>query len=181
MATTLPDGRAIETGYDAQDNVVRIDFDGRAVASFGRDALGRETERRAGALTTVSDYDPQGRLARQTARSATAQPLIERQYRWDSADRLIETLDLASGVRRYQYDANERLVGVDGDLPERFVIDPAGNILGASSDSGAGTPGVATGDRLLLRGDRKFEYDGCGNRVREVRGAGGKVERQPLK
>ncbi len=177
VATTLPDGREIETAYDAQDNVVRIDFDGRVVASFGRDALGRETERHTGALTTVSDYDPQGRLTRQTARSATAPPVIERQYRWDNADRLIETLDLGSGVRRYQYDANERLVGVEGDLPERFVIDPAGNILGASSDSGAGTPGVATGDRLLLRGDRKFEYDGCGNRVREVRGAGGNAER----
>lgn len=183
MATTLPDGRVIETGWDAQDNVASVGFDGRTVATFGRDALGRETERRAGALTTLSDYDPQGRLSRQTGRigsgtgAVAGQPVIERSYRWDTADRLVETLDLASGVRRYQYDARARLVGVEGDLPEQFVIDPAGNILGASSDEGAGTPGVAKGDRLLMRGDRKFEYDGCGNRVREIRGAGGNVER----
>ncbi len=185
VATILPDGRTVETGYDSQDNVVRIDFDGRLVATFGRDALGREIERHAGALTTLSDYDPQGRLVRQTACRNTGdvgagtlpQPLIERRYCWDASDRLVETLDLASGLRRYQYDATERLIGVEGDAPERFVVDPAGNILESSSDSGAGSPGVATGDRLLLRGDAKFEYDGCGNRVREVRGAGGNLER----
>ncbi|MGI4745653.1 MAG: DUF6531 domain-containing protein [Janthinobacterium lividum] len=173
----LPDGRVIETGYDGEDNVIRVGFGSTTVATFGRDMLGREIERRAGALTTSSEYDPQGRLARQSARADGVQPLIERSYRWDSADRLIETLDLASGVRRYQYDASARLAAVSGDLSEHFAFDPAGNILGASSDSGAGTPGVAIGDRLLMRGDRKFEYDGCGNRVREVRGAGGNVER----
>ena len=177
VATTLPDDRVIETGYDAQDNVILVSFGDVTVATFGRDALGRESERHAGALTTSSEYDPQGRLARQTAQAGGMQPLIERRYRWDNADRLIESLDLARGVRRYQYDANARLTAVSGDLPEHFVIDPAGNILTASGDSGAGTLGVATGDRLLLRGDRKFEYDGCGNRVREVRGASGQVER----
>ena len=177
VATILPDGRTVETGYDAQDNVVRINFNGRLVTTFGRDAHGREIERRAGALTTLSDYDPQSRLTSQIAchdSISDSQPLIERRYRWDASDRLVETLDLASGLRRYQYDATTRLVGVTGDAPEHFVIDPAGNILGSSSDSG---PGIATGDRLLLRGDAKFEYDGCGNRIREVRGAGGNVER----
>ena len=77
-------------------------------------------------------------------------------------------------MRSYRYDACERLVGVAGDAPESFVVDPAGNILG---DAGVGGTGAAIGDRLLIRGDRKFEYDGCGNRVREVRGAGGGVER----
>ncbi|MGI4797028.1 MAG: RHS repeat-associated core domain-containing protein, partial [Janthinobacterium lividum] len=175
VATALPDGRLIETAYDAQDRVLAVGFDGREVAAFRRDALGRETARRAGALTTLSEYDPQGRLVRQTGRSrGTGQPVIERSYRWDEADRLIETHDLARGMRRYQYDACERLVGVAGDAPESFVFDPAGNILGSDADGGGG---AAIGDRLLIRGDRKFEYDGCGNRIREVRGAGGTVER----
>ncbi|MGI4792751.1 MAG: RHS repeat-associated core domain-containing protein, partial [Janthinobacterium lividum] len=175
VATKLPDGRLIETAYDAQDRVLAVGFDGREVAAFRRDALGRETARRAGGLTTLSDYDPQGRLVRQTGRSRGAsQPVIERSYRWDEADRLVETHDLARGMRRYQYDACERLVGVEGDAPESFVFDPAGNILGSGADGGGG---AAVGDRLLIRGDRKFEYDGCGNRIREVRGAGGKVER----
>ena len=100
--------------------------------------------------------------------------MIERSYRWDEGDRLVETHDLARGMRRYQYDACERLVGVDGDAPERFVFDPAGNILGSDADGGTG---AAIGDRLLIRGDARFEYDGCGNRIREVRGAGGNVER----
>ncbi len=52
------------------------------------------------------------------------------------------------------------------------MLDPAGNILG----DGDAAEGIAVGDRLLLRGDRKFEYDGCGNRVREVRGAAGGIE-----
>lgn len=88
----------IETGYDAQDNVTRVDFDGRLVASFGRDALGREIERRAGALTTLSDYDPQGRLSRQTGRTATSQTLIERRYQWNTSDHRVETLDIANGL-----------------------------------------------------------------------------------
>jgi hypothetical protein len=54
---------------------------------------------------------------------------------------------------------------------EYFAFDPAGNILGENGGSGQ-----ATGDRLLFSGDRKFSYDRCGNRVREVRGAGGRVE-----
>ena len=179
VATVLPDGRSIGIGLDARNDVSRIDFDGRLVASFGRDALGREIERSTGALLTWSEYDPQGRLSRQAARhdNGVDEPLIERRYRWDESDRLAEVLDLGDGLRRYRYDACHHLVGMEGDRPERFVVDPAGNILGGSGDVDPSAAGVATGDRLLLRGDAKFEYDGCGNRVREVRGAGGNVER----
>ncbi len=173
IASTLPDGRVVETAYDAAGGVVAVGFGGREVAAFRRDGLGRETARRSGAVVTVSEYDPQGRLARQTGRGRNPGPVVDRHYRWDEADRLVETIDLARGMRSYQYDACERLVGVAGDAPESFVVDPAGNILG---DGGEGT-GAAIGDRLLIRGDRKFDYDGCGNRVREVRGAGGGVER----
>ena len=76
--------------------------------------------------------------------------------------------------RSYRRDEGNRLVCVDGDTPESFVFDPAGNILGSDADGGTG---AAIGDRLLIRGDARFEYDGCGNRIREVRGAGGNVER----
>ena len=171
----MPDGRRIAVAHDAADNVVSIGFDGRVVAAFERDAAGRETGRRAGALAVTATRDPQGRLVRQSARRAgedAGAPVLERRYAWDAADRLVETIDLARGIRRYDYDPNSRLVGVDGELAERFVFDPAGNILGEADAA----EGIAVGDRLLLRGDRKFEYDGCGNRVREVRGAAGGVE-----
>ena len=174
--TTLPDGRQIAIAHDDADNVAAIGFDGRHVATFERDAAGRETARQAGALAVTTMRDPQGRLARQSAHRSdgdTDVPVLERRYAWDVADRLTETVDLARGARRYAYDPSSRLVGVAGDLPERFVFDPAGNILG----DGDGAEGVAPGDRLLVRGDRKFEYDACGNRVREWRGAAGGVER----
>lgn len=171
-ATELPDGRTITVDWGEDDAFTAISFGGRSVVAVERDLAGRETGRRAGAVTSASAYDPQGRLIRQSAyRGAARERVLERGYEYDAADRLIAIDDLHRGMRRYQYNPCDRLVGVSGDNPESFVFDPAGNILGSAGQSG----GVATGDRLLMLGDRKFEYDGCGNRVREVRGAGGGV------
>ncbi len=172
VATELPDGRRITVTWGEDDAFTAIGFAGRQVVSVERDLAGREVERRAGAVTTASAYDPQGRLVRQSGwRGAAREQVVERAYEYDVADRVIGITDLHRGVRRYQYDPCDRLVGVAGDLPESFVFDPAGNLIGSD-----GASGVARGDRLLMMGDRKFEYDGCGNRVREVRGAGGGVE-----
>ena len=66
-------------------------------------------------------------------------------------------------------------VSVEGAAPESFVVDPAGNILSSGTD-GLFWGGEAKGDRLLVHGDRKFTYDDRGNRIREVRAAGGAVQ-----
>lgn len=176
-ATLLPDGREIGVGYDDTDRFARLDFDGRRVAEVLRDDAGREVERRTGSLRSLREYDPQGRLTRQAAwkDGEAAKPLLGRWYRYDPADLIVSIGDWQRGVRNYRYDACERLLQVTGDQPEEFVVDPAGNIL-ASGPAADILGGSARGDRLLVHGDRHFEYDACGNRVRETRGAGGGVE-----
>ncbi|WP_161790483.1 RHS repeat-associated core domain-containing protein, partial [Inquilinus limosus] len=172
-ATRLPDGREIAIGYDDTDRFAWIDFAGRPLAEIRRDDAGREVERRAGALRSLREYDPQGRLTRQAAwkEGEAAKPLLGRWYRYDPADLIVSIGDWQRGVRNYRYDACERLLQVTGDRPEEFVVDPAGNIL-ASGPAADILGGAARGDRLLVHGDRRFEYDACGNRVLETRGAG---------
>ncbi len=174
VSTTLPDGRVAQMQYDAAGRFTALAFAGRVVTQLRRDDAGREVARRAGALTSWTDYDPQGRVTRQQARFAPdRQPVLMRDYGYDDADRMIEEGDLRTGLRAFAYDADAWLEAVDGPAPERFVTDPAGNLL-ASDD--LTLPAVAEGDRLLLKGDRKFEYDARGNRVAERRGAGGGVQ-----
>jgi RHS repeat-associated protein len=83
---------------------------------------------------------------------------------YDASDAITRIEDTRRGIKKYHYDACDRLVRVDAANPESFVIDPAGNILSSN-----GGQGVALGDRLLVHDDRRFEYDEHGNRVKEFR------------
>jgi RHS repeat-associated protein len=170
IATRLPDGRTIAVAYDAGDDFTAVSLDGRQVATVARDQAGREVARQAGALNVRSEYDAAGFLVRQRGlRGGAAAAVIERRYTYDPYGQLLALDDLARGSKRYRYDVNDRLVGVDGATPEAFVVDPSGNVLPAGP---LGVEGVATGDRLRVWGDRRFEYDADGRRVRELRGAG---------
>jgi RHS repeat-associated protein len=57
---------------------------------------------------------------------------------------------------------------VQGITPERFVHDPAGNLLGSGDAR-------VEGDRLLMQGDPHFRYDAAGDLVEERRGTGGRL------
>lgn len=171
VSTILADGREIRLDWNLDDTLATMSCDDAVLTRFTRDVLGRETSRRSGMLTVASDYDPQGRLVRQLGRGSGQRPVLGRLYRYDEGDRLAAVDDVNTGRRDYSYDPCARLVGVAGDDPESFVFDPAGNIVGADGEA----RGIAIGDRLQVRGDAKFEYDRCGNRIRERRGAGGGV------
>ncbi|WP_252413553.1 RHS repeat domain-containing protein, partial [Aeromonas veronii] len=70
-----------------------------------------------------------------------------------------------------RYDPLDRLLEVRGELTERFLHDPAGNLL--SQTLGGQFEGARTqGNRLLLSGDRHFEYDEFGRLAIERRGKG---------
>ncbi|MFM5169662.1 RHS repeat domain-containing protein, partial [Aeromonas veronii] len=73
--------------------------------------------------------------------------------------------------QHYRYDPLDRLQEVRGELTERFLHDPAGNLL--SQTLGGQFEGARTqGNRLLLSGDRHFEYDEFGRLAIERRGKG---------
>lgn len=61
-----------------------------------------------------------------------------------------------------------------GATPESFAHDPAGNLLGQGDQPAANLANVK-GNRLLMQGDRHYDYDAFGNLSRERRGAGQKL------
>ncbi len=98
--------------------------------------------------------------------------IVQRDYRYDQrTGHLLQIDDLKRGSTHYQYDAVEQLTSVEGLHPEKFVYDPAGNLLEAS-----GEPCEVVDNRLLMQGDRKFEYDLRGNLSLERRGKGGQIK-----
>ncbi|WP_049973837.1 RHS repeat-associated core domain-containing protein, partial [Azospirillum sp. B4] len=175
VATLLPDGRRIDVAWGPDDLATAVGLDGQALARFAHDSLGREVERLAGGIHQMQAFDPQGRLVRQEGRRQEGGGAVfTRGYGYDGADTLTAIEDARRGVKRYHYDACDRLLAVDGTEPERFVTDPAGNILASGPDAEF-WGGEARGDRLLVHGDAKFQYDAWGNRVKEWRAAGGAV------
>jgi RHS repeat-associated protein len=72
------------------------------------------------------------------------------------------------------YDTLDRLIRVRhsrDELPESFAHDPAGNLL---MQDGTG-PSRIKGNRLLMQGDRHYDYDAFGNLIRERRGTAHKL------
>ncbi|WP_177327408.1 RHS repeat-associated core domain-containing protein, partial [Pseudomonas sp. BRG-100] len=54
------------------------------------------------------------------------------------------------------------------DVQERFAHDPAGNLLMQDRPG----PDIVAGNRLMIQGDRHYDYDAFGNLIRERRGKG---------
>ena len=82
--------------------------------------------------------------------------------------------DTRHGQRSYQYDPLDRLIRVRhsrDQQPESFAHDPAGNLLMQDRPG----PTTVKGNRLLMQGDRHYDYDAFGNLIRERRGTAQKL------
>jgi RHS repeat-associated protein len=85
-------------------------------------------------------------------------------YEYDEEDRVRACRDSITGARRYRYDAEAQLLGVDASDPqwgEHFEYDPAGNLISMSS---AGLR-VNELNQLTSDGSGTYEYDQRGNVV----------------
>ncbi|WP_336827335.1 RHS repeat-associated core domain-containing protein, partial [Pseudomonas paracarnis] len=71
---------------------------------------------------------------------------------------------------RYHYDPLARLTRADHsqDVQERFAHNPAGNLLMQDRPG----PDIVAANRLMIQGDRHYDYDAFGNLIRERRGKG---------
>jgi RHS repeat-associated protein len=169
----LPDGQCIDYGFDPKNRLNQISFNGEIITQIERDFLGREVSRTQGDLVTFAEYDPAGRLQKQTSynqKQKIAGP-IQRQYGYDNFGNL-NSLSDGPEETRYVYDLLNRLKKVEGNLPETFSFDPAGNLLQAGSENASSS---VKGNRLYIQGDRKFTYDTRGNLIQENRGKDGKL------
>ncbi|MCF5016078.1 RHS repeat domain-containing protein, partial [Pseudomonas lactis] len=114
-------------------------------------------------------YDDQHRLH---AHAVTQQKnhLYQRQYDYDKAGNLTRLLDTRKGEHLYRYDPLNRLTRADHsqDIQERFGHNPAGNLLMQDRPG----PDIVAANRLMIQGDRHYDYDAFGNLIRERRGKG---------
>jgi len=176
VSTALPDGQTLRYGYHDSLAFKTIKLNNTIVTDVERDHRGRERIRHQGDLQTRTDYDPQGRLLKQQAvNTHNKQTPIQRDYGYDAFGNINWIKD-GPEETRYIYDTLDRLKRTDGAHPEFFSFDPAGNLL-AISDSKSPSPGLAKGNRLLIQGDKKFDYDARGNLITESRGKDGKRQK----
>jgi RHS repeat-associated protein len=168
----LPDGSKLDYHHAKGGALTAIDLNGARLTTH-QFAFGREQQRQQGQLLSDFAYDDQGRLQAHAV-SQQHQPLYRRDYAYSANGNLDHIADTRHGQRNYQYDPLNRLTRVRHTRdtpPESFAHDPAGNLLMQDR------PGAAkvVGNRLLLQGDRHYDYDAFGNLIRERRGTGQKL------
>lgn len=169
----LPDGSRLDYRHQSGGALAAIDLNGQPLTVHQFSPGGREQLRQQGALLSEYQYDEQGRLLAHSL-GQEQQRLLQRHYRYDATGNLAGIDDSRKGSKSYHYDPLDRLLAVRGDTPENFVHDPAGTLL-AQSGAVAEERVNVKGNRLLMQGDRHFDYDAFGNLMRERRGAGQKL------
>ena len=168
----LPDGSTLDYRHLSGGRLSSIDLNGSRLTSHQFSA-GREQQRQQGLLLSQYQYDEQGRLQAHSV-SQREKNLFQRRYNYDANGNLAGIDDSRKGNRSYHYDPLDRLISVRGATPETFAHDPAGNLLGQNNEGTANLANVK-GNRLLMQGDRHYDYDAYGNLIRERRGTGQKL------
>ncbi|WP_434604520.1 RHS repeat protein [Pseudomonas sp. Z4-7] len=163
----LPDRSTLNYRHLYGGALLAIDLNGQCLTEH-RFTGTRERQRQQGLLLSDYNYDEQGRLKAQTVWQTQQKQLFWRDYSY-SANGNLATLSDTRNRRAYHYDPQDRLLRIDyahSQPPEHFSHDPAGNLLLHDRPG----PTRLKGNRLLMEGDRHYDYDAYGNLVRERRG-----------
>ncbi|NCE93694.1 RHS repeat-associated core domain-containing protein [Pseudomonas sp. L13] len=164
----LPDNNRVTFNHDKGGHLATVELNGEVLTSHLFNS-GREHQRQQGQLLSHYHYDERHRLH---AHAVTQQQnhLYQRQYDYDKAGNLTRLLDTRKGEHRYHYDPLARLTRADHsqDVQERFGHNPAGNLLMQDRPG----PDIVAANRLMIQGDRHYDYDAFGNLIRERRGKG---------
>jgi RHS repeat-associated protein len=164
----LPDNNRLVFNHSKGGHLANVELNGAPLTSHLFKA-GQEHQRQQGQLLSHYHYDDQQRLH---AHAITQQQdhLYQRQYDYDKTGNLTRLLDTRKGEHHYHYDPVSRLTRADHsqDLQERFGHTPAGTLLMQDRPG----PDIVAGNRLMIQGDRQYDYDAFGNLIRERRGRG---------
>jgi RHS repeat-associated protein len=163
----LPDNSVLDYRHAKGGALTGIDLNGAELSRHVYQS-GRELQRQQGLLLSEYSYDDQGRLLAHAV-GHQRDALYRRDYAYNANGNLAHIADSRHGQRTYGYDALDRLIRVRhsrDELPESFAHDPAGNLLMQDRPG----PSQIKGNRLLMQGDRHYDYDAFGNLIRERRG-----------
>ncbi|MGY1891510.1 RHS repeat-associated core domain-containing protein [Pseudomonas sp. SDT291_1_S447] len=163
----LPDNSVLDYRHAKGGALTDIDLNGTPLTRHVYQS-GREQQRQQGLLLSEYTYDDQGRLLAHAV-GHQRDALYRRDYAYNANGNLAHIADSRHGQRTYGYDALDRLIRVRhsrDELPESFAHDPAGNLLMQDRPG----PSQIKGNRLLMQGDRHYDYDAFGNLIRERRG-----------
>ena len=164
----LPDNNRLVFNHAKGGHLATVELNGAPLTSH-LFKTGQEHQRQQGQLLSHYHYDDQHRLH---AHAITQQQdhLYQRQYDYDKTGNLTRLLDTRKGEHHYHYDPLGRLTRADHsqDLQERFGHTPAGTLLMQDRPG----PDIVAGNRLMIQGDRQYDYDAFGNLIRERRGRG---------
>ena len=162
----LPDNNRVTFTHDKGGHLATVELNGEVLTSHLFKS-GREHQRQQGQLLSHYHYDDQNRLH---AHAVTQQQnyFYQRQYDYDKTGNLTRLLDTRKGEHLYRYDPLNRLTRADHsqDVQERFAHNPAGNLLMQDRPG----PDIVAANRLMIQGDRHYDYDAFGNLIRERRG-----------
>nr|WP_315418614.1 RHS repeat-associated core domain-containing protein [uncultured Pseudomonas sp.] len=162
----LPDNNRVMFNHAKGGHLSTVELNGEVLTAHLFKA-GQEHQRQQGQLISHYHYDDQQRLHAHAV-SQQQHTLYQRQYDYDKSGNLTRLLDTRKGEHHYHYDPLARLTRADHsqDMQERFGHDPAGNLLMQDRPG----PDIVAGNRLMIQGDRHYDYDAFGNLIRERRG-----------
>jgi RHS repeat-associated protein len=164
----LPDNNRVAFNHAKGGHLATVELNGKTLTSHLFKA-GQEHQRQQGQLLSHYHYDDQHRLH---AHAITQQEhhLLQRYYDYEKSGNLTRLNDTRKGEHHYHYDTLNRLTRADHsqDLQERFGHNPAGNLLMQDRPG----PDIVAGNRLMIQGDRHYDYDAFGNLIGERRGKG---------
>ncbi|KTC50058.1 type IV secretion protein Rhs, partial [Pseudomonas fluorescens ABAC62] len=170
----LPDNNRVAFNHAKGGHLATVELNGQTLTSHLFNA-GREHQRGQGKLLSSYQYDKQGRLFNHGICDVEG-ALYRRHYDYDKSGHLTRLNDTRKGEHHYHYDPLGRLTRADHsqDVKERFGHTPAGNLLMHDRPG----PDIVAGNRLMIQGDRHYDYDAFGNLIAERRGKGHKLVTQ---
>jgi RHS repeat-associated protein len=188
IRTSTSLGHEVRYDLDSNGRVRKIYTANKQSIAFEWDPRGLESVRQMpGALRLEQNYDSGGRLTGQRVGQRRYSPdippgksqiyagheVIEREYRYGADGLLLTIIDAKLGLISYAYDPAERLVSAlaEGSSIEQFEFDATDNVSGPYKNSGEVEPqnwAFAPGNRLLVSGNTRYEYDLDGRLVRKT-------------
>ncbi|NHZ93853.1 type IV secretion protein Rhs [Massilia sp. CCM 8733] len=155
-ATTLPDGRTINSLYYGSGHLHQINIDGEIISDLERDDLHREITRSQGDLSTRFGYDINHRKTFEQSRHRESQePVLHKTWHYDASGELTHKRHSRNGETKYLYDPLGRVQSaIASAQSETFHWDAAANLV----DNGE-HGGHIRYNQLLVFEDKRFEYD----------------------